>query len=75
MNIIDKQVDLAGKFRILVENNNEVIMFKFSAEPTEGQIEVELSNYLANKQQIINNRTQEIDAQIASLQAQKDLLQ
>ena len=70
--IIRKEVDLAGKYRVWIEMpNSDLRMFKFQKEPTLNLIQAEISKIKEpTKQELIV----EIDRQIVELEERKKLL-
>jgi leucyl aminopeptidase (aminopeptidase T) len=49
--IIDREIDEAGKTRVRVAINGESIMFKFQSNPTDEEIQAEAARYDAMMQE------------------------
>lgn len=49
--IINREQDVAGKWRIRVDINGESVMFKFQSDPTDEEVQAEAARYDAMMQE------------------------
>lgn len=52
--VIDSEVDMAGKTRVRVAISGETVMFKFQDEPTDEEVQAEAARYDAIMQEQAN---------------------
>ena len=75
MKILEQFIDMAGKYRVLVDTGAEVIMLKFQKEPIEAAINTEIQKLAIAKAKEPEMKLQQITEQIASLTIQKNQLE
>ena len=62
--VIDQEIDEAGKFRVRVSIKEQVVMFKFQSEPISDEIQAEAEKYsLLMQEQIAKTGQELIDPQ------------
>jgi hypothetical protein len=49
--VIDREIDEAGKTRVRVAINGETVMFKFQSDPTDEEVQAEAARYDAMMQE------------------------
>ena len=49
--VVDREIDGAGKTRVRVAINGETVMFKFQSDPTDEEVQAEAARYDAMMQE------------------------
>ena len=52
--VIDTELDMAGKTRVRIAINGETVMFKFQSDPTDEEVQAEAARYDAMMQEQAN---------------------
>ncbi|HBI50270.1 MAG TPA: hypothetical protein DDY21_00250 [Candidatus Moranbacteria bacterium] len=75
MKILQKEKDLADKTRVWIEvAEGKAEMLKFQKDISDEEAMAEMQKVLDRRKVIADERNKEIDAQIAKLQAEKELI-
>jgi hypothetical protein len=75
MKILQKEKDIAGKFRFWVETSDgKAEMLKFDKNINEEEVFLKMKKILDKREAVINDRISEIDEEIFSLEEEKNLL-
>lgn len=73
--VISKEIDLAGKVRIMVDvGGGEALMLKFQQDPSQEIVIAKTTEILEKKTQLKIETVEEIDKQIETLQQKKELV-
>lgn len=76
MNIVNKEQDMAGKWRVWVEvAENELAMFKFQTDPTEQMVDDAIASWKEAKKGETQRELDMVNEQIRGINERKGVLE